>query len=184
MQHKHIKKIVYAGIFFAAIIGFGWLTIDCLTGCQVVDYDYSKDYQGMQEIFKRDWDWLIPVGPDQYSLDLVLKYRAPQQNPLYAGRLKLKVMRDGDKLIGFVGYYMKNDQEGFFNFLDVNPAYRGKGYAEKLANYAINDMISKGARRITLVTYPHNFRALKLYHRLGFKEIKKGVQVELEYIPN
>ncbi len=147
----------------------------------VVDFEYQRDYSAVEEIFKRDWDWLVPVAPEHYSLDLVLKYRAPRQDPLYAGRLTLKVIRDKDHLVGFVGYYMKNKEEGFLNFLDVNPTYRGKGYGEKLARYAIDEMVKKGARRITLVTYPHNSRALNLYHRLGFKEIGRNSQVELEY---
>ena len=184
MMHKKINMIVRFGILLAMSAGLGWFVLQYAGGSSIVDFDYQKDHMALREIFKRDWDWLIPVGPDQYSLDLVIKYRAPQQNPLYAGRLTLKVMHDGNKLIGFVGYFMKNDREGFFNFLDVNPEYRGKGYAEQLARYAIDDMIKRGAQRITIVTYPHNVRALKLYTRLGFKEIHRDRQVELEYIPS
>jgi ribosomal protein S18 acetylase RimI-like enzyme len=183
-MQKTMKMFVRFAVLIAVSTALGWCTYQYTQQSCVIDFDYQRDHRALREIFERDWDWLIPVGPDQYSLDLVIKYRAPQQNPLYAGRLVLKVMRDGDKLIGFVGYYMKNDHEGFFNFLDVNPEYRGKGYAETLARYAINDMIHRGARRITIVTYPHNVRALKLYNRLGFREIKRDRQVKLEYLPS
>ncbi len=178
IQNHFVVLLLAAGIIATSL---GSCALSSFTGPQVVDFNYERDRSALEEIFARDWDWLVPVSPDQYSLDLVLKYRAPRQDPLYAGSLTFKVMYDRDHLIGFVGYYMKSGEEGFLNFLDVNPEYRGKGFAEKLARYAIDEMIERGARRITLVTYPHNERALKLYHRLGFKEIKRNSQVELEY---
>ncbi len=175
---KFVFSLIAASILATSL---GSCALNSYTGSEVVDFNYDRDHVALEEIFTRDWDWLVPVGPDQYSLDLVLRYRAPRQDPLYAGRLMLKVMHDKGNLIGFVGYYMKSGEEGFLNFLDVNPQYRGKGYAETLARYAMDAMIKKGAQRITIVTYPHNERALKLYHRLGFKEIRRNAQVELEY---
>lgn len=178
IKNHFVFLLLAAGILASSL---GSCALNSWMSPSVIDFDYKRDHAAIEEIFQRDWDWLVPISPDRYSLDLVLKYRAPRQDPLYAGRLTLKVMHDKNQLIGFVGYYMKNTQEGFLNFLDVNPEYRGKGYAEKLARYAIDDMIQKGAQRVTLVTYPHNVRALKLYHRLGFKEIGRDTQVELEY---
>jgi ribosomal protein S18 acetylase RimI-like enzyme len=178
-----MKLIVSIGLIAGGIIATTFVScvLNCFSGPCVIDFNYQRDHRAIEEIFKRDWDWLVPVSPQEYSLDLVLKYRAPRQDPLYAGRLTLKVMYDKNQFIGFVAYYMKSSTAGFLNFLDVNPSYRGKGYAEILARYAINDMIKNGARCITLVTYPHNTRALKLYQRLGFKEIGRDSQVELEY---
>lgn len=183
MKRNQNMKFVF-WLIAASILAttLGSCALHSWMGPAVVDYDYTRDHAAIEEIFKRDWDWLVPVSPDRYSLDLVLKYRAPRQDPLYAGRLTFKVMYDKDQFIGFVGYYMKNNQEGFLNFLDVNPDYRGKGYAEKLARCAMDQMIQKGAQRITLVTYPHNVRALKLYNRLGFKETGRDSQVKLEYL--
>lgn len=179
MQNRSIsrKLLISAGVIFAAVAFYFYFAQDSV----IKDFNYQRDHNAIRDIFERDWDWLIPVGPDEYSLDLVLKDRAPQQNPIYAGRLNIKVAREADQFIGFVAYYAKKPGEWFFNFLDVNPQFRNKGYARKLAKAAIADMVSRGAKRITLVTYPHNERALTLYKSLGFVPIAYGRQVELEY---
>lgn len=179
MKNRFVILLFAAGIIVTSL---GWCALSCVTGPQIIDFKYARDHNALEEIFQRDWDWLVPVSPEHYALDLVLKYRAPQQNPLYAGRLTLKVIYDKEHLVGFVGYYMKSNEEGFLNFLDINPEYRSKGYGALLARYAIDDMIKRGARRITIVTYPHNERALNLYQHLGFKEIRRDTQVELEYL--
>lgn len=173
-RKKVVSIFAIVAVFITAYFYFGHHSV-------IKDFNYQRDHAAIREIFDRDWDWLIPVGKDEYSLDLLLKDRAPQQNPLYAGRLYIKVAREQDQLIGFVAYYSKKQTEWFFNFLDVNPEYRNKGYARKLAKAAIADMVSRGAQRITLVTYPHNERALNLYKSLGFVPIAYGRQVELEY---
>ncbi len=48
---------------------------------------------------------------------------------------------------------------------------RGKGFAQKLMQYAIDDMRRLGAKKITLITRTSNTSAQKLYNRIGFKEI-------------
>lgn len=171
-------------LVFLAAIGLIWISgLPLHQELRITEFEYERDNKALRTMFSRDWDWLIPIGPDEYSIDLVLKYRAPQQNPLYAGRLSLKVIRDNNQLIGFVAYYMKNSHHGVLNFIDVNPAYRGKGYAEKLARHAIQNMIERGATNITLVTYPHNTNAILLYKRIGFREIPSDSprQVQYEY---
>lgn len=177
---KNQRKYLVLVVAMVAFVGaFFWYAAH---GKQhlIYDFDYTRDNGAIRQMFDTDWDWLVPFAKDEYSLDLVLKYQAPQQNPLYAGRLVIKVARLADQAIGFVAYYMKRPGEWFFNFLDVMPAYRGKGYARQLAQYAIDDMIARGAHRITLVTYPHNESALRLYYKLGFVEIGRDRQVELE----
>ncbi len=182
MKNKKIKILIISSIFFA-IAGLGWWSLFSFTGPQIMKYEYQRDHHALREIFDRDWDWLIPFKKDEYSLDMFLKYRAPQQNPLFAGRMQIYVVRDGDQLIGFIAYYMKNPEAGFLNFLDINPEFRGKGYSKQLVQHALDDMISHGARSITIVTYPHNAAALKLYTGFGFVEIRRDSQVELEYVP-
>ena len=170
-----IGGTIFISIMIGALVFLGGEKL------QIMPYDFVRDYKQMQTLFEREWHWLIPVSRENYSLDLILKYQAPKQNPLYAGRLKIKVMKKGNNLVGFVAYYMKSADEAFLNFLAINPEYRGKGYGYKLAREAMDDMIERGARRITMVTYPHNIPALTLYKKLGFIEIGRGRQVELEY---
>jgi ribosomal protein S18 acetylase RimI-like enzyme len=180
-MNEKIKNIIVMVALASALGIGGWYSVFAQHQPHLVDFVYERDNAAVRTLFMREWDWLVPVPPEDYSLDLVLKHRAPQQNPLYAGRLHIKVLRQGEQLLGFVAYYLKGAEDWFFNFLAVDPTSRGKGYGERLARAALNDMIARGARRITIVTYPFNERALRLYTRLGFKEIDRHTQVELEY---
>jgi ribosomal protein S18 acetylase RimI-like enzyme len=182
---KNIKKIVAIVFMAAALSGAGWFFFVRQTGPQVIEFDINRDGKDIMAIFDRDWDWLIPGGRETFSPELMMAYRAPQQNPLYADRLKIKVMRDADDtFIGFVAWYMKSSDVGFLNFLDVNPEYRGKGYAEKLLRYGMDQMIKAGAKKIEMVTWPHNVRSRRLYDRVGWR-VKgiEGRQVHYEYYP-
>lgn len=177
---KFLKKQYFLPALFIAIF-VGWFAFKDTVDPQISNFDYNRDHVAIRQMFEHDWDWLIPVSRDRYSIDFLLQQRAPHQNPLYAGRLIFKVLRKQNETIGFTAYYMKNSENAFFNFLDIKPEYRGKGYAEKLARYAINDMVDRGATTIRIVTYPHNTPALNLYRKLGFVEIGRNSQVELEY---
>ncbi len=175
------KKSIFIVLFSCVIASSAWFLFREHSRLGIVDFDIKRDGEAMMAIFDRDWDWLIPGGRDTFSPELMMAYRAPMQNPMYAGRLKIKVMRDGNSFIGFVAWYMKDQKTGFLNFVDVNPEYRGKGHAEKLLRYAMDEMIKEGAKKLTMVTWPHNFRARKLYERLGWKLVKEEHQVHYEY---
>ncbi len=183
---RNIKRIILISLITAVIVATaGWFLFVRQTGPQIIEFDINRDGKDIMAIYERDWDWLIPGDRNSFSPELMMAYRAPQQNPMYAGRLKIKVMRDeNDKLIGFVAWFMKNADVGFLNFLDVNPEYRGKGYAEKLVRYAMDQMIKGGAKKLTMVTYTHNARARKFYNRIGWRETGiEGKQVHLVYYP-
>ncbi|HLE76268.1 MAG TPA: GNAT family N-acetyltransferase [Candidatus Babeliales bacterium] len=178
------KRILFALLATIAIAGAaGWFFFVRQAGPQILEFDIARDGKGIMAIFDRDWDWLIPGSRDTFSPELMMAYRAPQQNPLYAGRLKIKVMRDGDALIGFVAWYMKSPEVGFLNFLDINPEYRGKGYAEKLLRYGMDQMFKAGAKKLEMVTWPHNVRSRALYDRVGWKVKRIDGQVHYEYYP-
>ncbi len=179
------KRILLISLLsFAIASGATWLFLQKESGPQIVEFDIKRDGKAIMAIFDRDWDWLIPGDRESFSPELMMVYRAPQQNPLYAGRLKIKVMRDGDKLIGFVSWYMKDAHNGFLNFVDVNPEYRSKGYAAKLVQYAMDAMIKNGAKKLTMVTWPHNTRARSIYERLGWQLVGSDSQVHYEYTSN
>ena len=182
-----IKKITVSFLVVLALAGAGgWFFFLRQTSPQILEFDIDRDGKDILAIFDRDWDWLIPGGRETFSPELMMAYRAPQQSPLYSGRLKIKVMRDDDGcMIGFVAWYMKNADVGFLNFLDVNPEYRGKGYAEKLLRYGMDQMIQSGAKKLEMVTWPHNARARALYDRVGWRA--KGIegrQIHYEYYPS
>lgn len=179
IKNKKLSLIFVVGL----AAGATWFAFFRQSGPQIMPFEYDRDHQAIRDIFKRDWDWLIPAGVTEkdYSLDLPLKHRAPQQNPFLAGRMHINVLRDGDAFIGFLAYYLKSSNVAFLNFVDINPEFRGKGFAKKLIQHALEQMKARGIKKVEMVTYPFNDRALNLYRQIGFQEVGRDVQVELEY---
>jgi ribosomal protein S18 acetylase RimI-like enzyme len=139
----------------------------------IEDFNDVRDTQEILKIFERDRYWLL--ANEDYSPEFMLKYRAPNQDIKYMGRLHIKVLRELDKFVGFTAYYMKTPTHGFLLFLAVNPEFRGrdKGYAEKLLRYALGQLKNMGAEQVQLCTRTDNVRAQKLYRRVGFYEISR-----------
>jgi len=147
----------------------------------MVDFDVNRDRQFITEAFDNDWYWLTEYARGATDPIKQLELKAVSLNyPMTFGKLTTKVMYvkesffgvNAYKPVGFVAYYMKSFYEGMILFLDVAHPYRRKGYAEKLMNYACNDLFNRGAQVIRLLTRPNNTGARALYNRLGFKEYK------------
>lgn len=133
----------------------------------IQDYNEAHDKQEILDIFKQDRYWLLS-SPD-YSLEHMLSTKSPNKNDArYFGKLSIKVLREEDKFVGFVAYYMKNFFIGTVLFLDIKPEYRGKGYAQKLMRYAIDALKKQGATIVTLVTRSENHSAQAVYKKMGF----------------
>lgn len=141
----------------------------------ISDFDDKRDTQEIVKIFDRDMYWLV-ASPEYFSVEFMLKYRAPIQELRYTGRLKIKVCRTQDRFVGFTAYYMETARQGVLLFLDVNPEFRGKhkGYAEKLLRYALADLKTMGARQVKLVTRTDNQPSQGLYKRVGFYETSRN----------
>lgn len=137
----------------------------------IYEFEYDRDAPGILNIFDTDWYWLVAESREYFSPEFMLKYRAPKQNRFLSGRMQIKVLRDPkDQLIGFAAYYPKTKDTWFFNFLAIKPEFRGKRYADKLMQYALDDMKAKGAKEVSLITRPSNKAAQSVYRRFKFKE--------------
>lgn len=72
------------------------------------------------------------------------------------------------------GFIYVNEKFGYINnieYLYIDKAYRGKG----LATFAIEEIkklvFERGNDKVQIEVVPNNYRALKLYHKLGFTSI-------------
>ena len=177
------KKWRIGAAIFTMSLGAGIFYYLSIPRGPIYDFDPARDTQDILQVFERDWYWL--VSSDDYSPEFMLKYRAPGRNPLYIGRLRIKVLRKKDAFVGFTSYYMKTSDLGFLLFLAVDPEFRGKGYGDTLTRYALNDLIRMGTKRIRLVTRTDNIPAQKLYSRMGFRETSRDDEgfVYFEYTP-
>lgn len=159
------------------------VTISIAVGAGIAHYYYSssekgpiytfqenRDLEDMISLFVKDWYWLSNREYARENVEFNLKTNSPNEfEPRYFGKMRIKVLRENGKLIGFVTYYMVNFYEGKVLFLAVNPEYRGKRYGEKLLKYAVDDLFSQGATVVRLVTRTTNYSAQKLYLRFGFQ---------------
>lgn len=137
----------------------------------ILDFDEQRDTPFILESFKRDWYWLVE-GFD-YSPEYMLHHRASSKNPQTIGNLTIKTAYQEGKPVGFVIYFKKNFYLGDLRFIDVNPEFRSKGWAYKLLDYAVKDLIKQGCIRVKLVTREVNYAARRLYTRYGFEETRQ-----------
>ena len=100
---------------------------------------------------------------DEEILNLEEKY-APPKGQIYL------VFVDGE-LAGCVGMKPSDDSHAELKRLYVRPAFRGRNLGETLTRRIMDDARKAGYRYLRLDTLPGLKSALKLYRRLGFREI-------------
>jgi ribosomal-protein-alanine acetyltransferase len=86
------------------------------------------------------------------------------------------VARKNNEIIGFIISaidYERNAQVGHILTIDVAPAYRQKGVAQKLLQEIEKIFKEKGFRASHLEVREDNIAALGLYQKLGYKKIAK-----------
>jgi len=158
-------------VFLIALCGFGFYTFYS-SDYAIVDYVDSRDKASIKKMFHDDWQLLISdESMETYSVDYMLDSRSPSQYGS-SEKLILKVLRESEKTVGFLAYYPKSIYWWHLLFLVVDKDYRRKGYATKLLQFVIDDMIARGAIKITIFTRLANTRARGLYEgKFGFKDI-------------
>lgn len=100
---------------------------------------------------------------DEEILHLEEKY-APPKGQIYL------VFVDGE-LAGCAGMKPSDDSHAELKRLYVRPAFRGRNLGETLTRRIMDDARKAGYRYLRLDTLPGLKSALKLYRRLGFREI-------------
>lgn len=173
MFTNRMKKIIIVSLIFASFVGYGLYThYVSKNSAMIYDFDSVRDTEQMLEMFDKDFYWLYAGEREDFSFAYTLKYLTPNRNDKrFFGALKIKVLRQYDKILGFVCYYMHNSAKGQLLWLDVREETRGKGYGYMLAQYAVDQMIAAGAKTIFLWTRVSNIPGQKIYKKLGFKEM-------------
>lgn len=170
---KYNYKMIVGALLLAGAVGAGlfYYTRTSESGFTIQDFDDARDTKDVIAGLTPDRYWLF--GNPEYSAEFMLKYRARQQDIMTAGQLIIKVARENGKYVGFTAYYMKPHNLGHILFVNVVDAFRGKGNVEKLVTYAMNDLKSRGAVAVQLLTRVDNERAQKVYRRMGFVQVDR-----------
>jgi len=136
----------------------------------IQNYKPSRDRQFILDLFKKNWYWL--TANDQLSPENVLDTSSlVYPDGSRKADLTIKVYLENNNPIGFIAYYKKRLYQGIIQFIAVDDKYRGKGYAQKLLNYAIDDLRHRGCINIKLLTRMSNHPARATYTKVGFKKL-------------
>lgn len=169
------KKLGLCIGILAALGGVGfWVYKDSFRTTQtkklqgIVDFDYERDRQFILDIFDKNMYWLVDKksSPD-FSAEYMMRYLTTNNSPSTAGYLTIKVLYDDGQPVGFTAYYMKHFYLGQIRFVAVCEECRSRGYGRKLMDYALQDLQSRGAAKVRLVTRTTNIPAQKLYKASG-----------------
>lgn len=84
------------------------------------------------------------------------------------------VAKKGDRTIGSVELVRRPEQsyphDGYWlSSLKVKTLYRGMRIGEELSSVVIDKSRSEGAKELSLLVNEHNYRAIRLYRKLGFE---------------
>lgn len=140
----------------------------------IVPYQEAQHKGFIKRQFKENWYWLIS-SPD-YDVDHMLDTGTPHTyEPQYAGKLKTVVLQDETGTpAGFGSYYMRAPGVGDILFIEVDQNFRGKRYAGKIVEHALDDLKKMGAKVVKMATRTDNLKAQKVYERLGFPIVNKS----------
>lgn len=182
-NRSYLTKKIVIGILLLGIIcaGFGHYYYFQNNVLKIVDFNALRDTPFILERFQHDWYWL--TADDSFSPQNMLESQSSSKKYPHNKDLFIKMAYKGNKPVGFVIYYQKRFYLGHIRFIDLDPEFRSQGWAAKLLDYAVKDLIKRGVTKITLLTRTNNYPAQKLYTRYGFKETRRDDNfVDYEYL--
>ncbi len=135
-----------------------------------------------RKILPEEFDKLFELFPDDE--ELWLKYREKRLKEFNAEETDTYVIEFNNKFIGEVSVnYVCHDlhtetipnQRVYFQAFRLDKQYQGKGLGQKLIQYVLNDLESRGYTEFTIGVEDDNEIAKNIYFKFGFtEEIDKG----------
>ncbi|MBI2775258.1 GNAT family N-acetyltransferase [Candidatus Dependentiae bacterium] len=170
------SRLLAFALAISVLVGGGIVAVHHFTTktkIEVLDFDETRDKSFILDIFKNDWYWLVSEYSTDFSPEYMLHYRASSKSAENIGDLTIKVIYENGKPVGFTAYHKLSLYVGRIIFVAVDKNFRSKGYGYKLLQLAVDDLKSRGAQKIRLVTRTNNAPGIKLYTRFGFKETSR-----------
>lgn len=168
LNMKFNKKVIFIGIMIVVIVIFIFLSLR--PDLEIKDFDNKRDRSFIKEAFAKDKYWLV-AEPELFSEDFMMDTMSPNKNPEYFGKLYIKVLLKEGKPAGFTTYYKKKFYDAQIQFVYVHEEHRGKGYAEKLVKYALDQFKKMNVKIAKIVARKTNYKAITVYKRVDFREV-------------
>ena len=168
-ERNFMKKMIILALLIAtnfSITNFGME----VNQEQIVDFVYDRDAKDVLKIIQDDWNWLFTSDSPHYDPEHVLQYEIPNKDLLERkDSLKMKVLHQKDRVIGFVTFYKENSDLGRIRLVSVSQDFRKKGFDRKLTSAAVNELFTLGCTSVYLFTHKKNEK-VPTYESLGFQE--------------
>ncbi len=115
-----------------------------------------------EPIYKKELELIHPKGVF-FTLDELIN------NISIYHHLLLEIIKD--EVVGYVYYEESEDRkQGEISLLHVKDDKRNKGYGTLLLNTALSNLINDNVEQISINVRVNNYRAQKLYEKIGFLE--------------
>jgi RimJ/RimL family protein N-acetyltransferase len=132
------------------------------------DFYFSKmlisDLKFFNETRNEAAEWLH--DPTKHSYDQCLKWFKNNKNSDYF------IFKKGDTRIGYFRFSNISEKSLYIG-ADINKSHRGLGYAKIAYKSIIEHLKKENYNKIYLEVLSFNKRAINLYKKLGFEEVKR-----------
>ncbi len=148
-----------------------------------------KDISTLSIMLKDFWSTQLYEASDQDILEDIGRMLSPKS---FARLILYK-----DEVAGFIFAYDKYGYVNNIEYLFIKKEFRDKGLGSFAIKEAMKSILEKGNPRVQIEVSINNVKALKLYHKLGFKYIdtlslstslpgktKKIIFKDLEFLAN
>lgn len=144
--------------------------------------DYSCKIASIDEM---EIKWNYEIGKHKNSNWIIWKAEAIArvkngQSIVYYGILNGKIICEATAMLDKTAVQnsdgLVDDKTAYLCAFRTIEKYQGKGYFSKLFRFMIDDLKSKGYKKVTLGVEPNETENLKIYKHLGFKEFLKSAR--------
>lgn len=128
--------------------------------------------------FKRMDKALYDYHKEELKMKELGKYKSFTDGELESlpKSITIKVAVLDGKTVGYIKYRQNNEKDFSLSEMWVDPEYRGRGVASFMLTKFTSVLEDKKEKVRVVLRVHKNNPALKLYSKLGFKEITKGTQ--------
>ena len=78
------------------------------------------------------------------------------------------ILEIDNEIVGFCTVKYQNDELAYIGLVGVSTNHSGKGIGSKLMSCFIDEMFSRGIKKVRVVTQGRNYAAQRLYQKVGF----------------
>lgn len=171
-SRKLHRYCLSALVVVALVGGYYWFTTRSAHESIHV-YDPALDRAALVKIFTSNMFWLTNDEDERHAIESFergLDNRAMTRALSGERNLSTYVYRDAEATKGFVSFYRISWSKARILYIAVDDAYRRRGYAETLMQFALDELKRQGFSSVELTTRVINQRAQGLYKKFGFRQ--------------